>query len=516
MSITNTWFRAVPVVALGSIVLVACQPATEQTAGAAVIEPLAAEPEPPVTPLYRSEKRLSSDCGVVRAPMPAPGFAPVAGAEPEEMRERPRQWFEIGAERPLAETDLALVAPGYTVVGPVSAKEKLIINNDKEVLGRFEGKYFSGHTEVLENGDLFGTSAAYHDGFRSGGRNGCVERYAADGGLLWRVKIGGENYLSHHDVVLLENGNFLAIVWDRVSGDEVIEQGRDPETIAESGEFWYDGIIEVNPYTLEIVWEWSTRHHLVQDIDPGKRNYGVVADHPELIDINTVRRNSRGEISADWTHLNSIDYNPALEQILVSSPDMNEIWIIDHSTTPWESIGHTGGRYGRGGDLLYRWGNPSIYGRGSEEDQRLFGQHDAHWIPAGLTGAGNILIFNNGDGDLRPYTTITEITPPVTADGSYALESGSAYGPLELAWEYNPDPPERFFSWFISGVQRLSNGNTLINQGPGARLREVTADGVIVWEYEYEGVQDAPYMMFRANKYAPDHPGILMHVNSAD
>ena len=159
MSITNTWFRGVPIVALGSVLLVARQPATEQTAGAAVIESVAAELAPPVpVPVYRSEKRLSSDCGAVRAPMPAPGFAPVAGAEPEEMRERPRQWFEIGAERPLADTDSALVAPGYTVIGPVSAKEKLIINTDKEVLGQFEGKYFAGHTEVLENGDLFALS----------------------------------------------------------------------------------------------------------------------------------------------------------------------------------------------------------------------------------------------------------------------------------------------------------------------------------------------------------------------
>jgi hypothetical protein len=514
MSVTNHWFRGVPVVALWSIMLVACQPATELSTGAAVMEPAAAAP-PVRTPIYRSEKRLSSDCGVVRAPEPFPGFAKVAGEEADEMPEMARQWFDIGAERLPVETDLARVAPGYTVVGPISTKGKFIINNDKEVVGRFEGEYFAGHTDVLDNGDLFGTASAYHDHFRSGGRNGCVERYGPGGELLWRVRIGGENYLSHHDVVLLENGNFLAIVWDRVSSDEAIEQGRDPETVAEIGEFWYDGIIEVDPYELEIVWEWSARHHLVQDLDPVKRNYGAVAEHPELIDINTIHRNMRGKITADWTHLNSIDYNPELEQILVSSPHLDEIWIIDHSTTPWESMGHAGGRYGKGGDLLYRWGNPANYDRGTEDDQQLFGQHDAQWIPEGLPGAGNILVFNNG-GRKRPYSTIAEITPPLNTNGSYTIDAGRAYGPAQPAWEYDPDPPERFFSWFISGVQRLPNGNTLVNQGAGAKLREVTVDGDIVWEYGYHGTGDVPHMLFRANKYPPDHPGILMHMNSAD
>lgn len=497
------------VTSLLTMTLVACQPAAESVDAAAIAG--ASAPDPALierTPVYRSTKRLSSDCGVVRAPMPAPGMAPVAGATVADMSEPNQRRLAIGAERPMVETDSERVAPGYTVIGPTSVREKIIINNDKEIVARFEDDYFSGHVDVLDNGDRFTGSAAFADGFRAGGRNGCVERYTANGDLLWRVRISDDDYLSHHDVFLMDNGNFLAIVWERASKDEAIEQGRDPELTAENGEFWYDGIIEVDPYTLDIVWEWSARHHLIQDFDRGKRNYGIVADHPELIDINTFRRR-RDEITDDWTHLNAIDYNAELDQILVSSPTLNEIWIIDHSTTPWEAMGHTGGRYGKGGDLLYRWGNAQVYDRGEASDQALFAQHDAHWIPPGLPGAGNILILNNGEDDKRDYTTVTEITAPLAADGSYVLQEGESYGPTALAWQYNPDPPERFFAWFISGVQRLSNGNTLVNQGPAGRLREVTVDGDIVWEYEYKGDHDAPYMIFRANKYPADHPGIL-------
>ena len=41
-----------------------------------------------------------------------------------------------------------------------------------------------------------------------------------------------------------------------------------------------------------------------------------------------------------------------------------------------ERVRHTGGRFGKGGDLLYRWGNPQAYGAGTAADQRLFAQFE--------------------------------------------------------------------------------------------------------------------------------------------
>jgi hypothetical protein len=48
---------------------------------------------------------------------------------------------------------------------------------------------------------------------------------------------------------------------------------------------------------------------------------------------------------------NSIYYNEALDQIMLSVRGNSEVWVIDHGTTTTEAAGHAGGRYGKGGDL---------------------------------------------------------------------------------------------------------------------------------------------------------------------
>src|SRR5258708_35448465 len=66
----------------------------------------------------------------------------------------------------------------------------------------------------------------------------------------------------------------------------------------------------------------------------------------------------RSTPSVDWTHANAVFYNAALDQVLLSVRNFSEFWIIDHGTTTQQAAGHTGGKLGRGGDLLYRYGNP--------------------------------------------------------------------------------------------------------------------------------------------------------------
>lgn len=114
----------------------------------------------------------------------------------------------------------------------------------------------------------------------------------------------------------------------------------------------------------------------MQDFDMAKPNFGVVASNHQLINLNYAA-SANATLGRDWIHLNSIDYNPTLDQILVSSHSFDEIWIIDHSTTTTQASSHAGGNANQGGDILYRWGNPMAYNNGNATTQKFFGQHDA-------------------------------------------------------------------------------------------------------------------------------------------
>jgi hypothetical protein len=203
-------------------------------------------------------------------------------------------------------------------------------------------------------------------------------------------------------------------------------------------------------------------------------------------------------------HFNSVDYNEELDQILISCKIYNEIWIIDHSTTTEEAASDSGGTYGKGGDLLYRWGNPETYDAGDSDDQKLFGQHDANWIDSGYPGEGNILIFNNGNG--RPttsdnYSSVEEIIPPVDDDGNYSLTTGAAYEPFEAKWTYEIDSD--YYSSAISGTQRLPNGNTLICSGANGYFLEVDDSKNVVWTHDIDDSR-----VFKIRRYGLDYEGL--------
>jgi len=369
---------------------------------------------------------------------------------------------------------------GQILFSPIYSKKQYIIDYNGIVNHTWVNKYTPGQAVYMydNNSILYTTRLVYN---APGGAGGGIQKIMWDGSIAWEFTYYTDEYLSHHDIELLPNGNILMIAWEYKTRDEAIAAGRNPELL-DKDILMPDHIIEVEPILPEggnIVWEWHVWDHLIQDFDPLKDNYGTVEDHPELIDINY-----GVIISDDWNHINSIDYNEELDQIILSCCSFSEIWVIDHSTTTEEAAEHTGGNSGKGGDLLYRWGNPQAYRTGNEDDQKLFSQHDAQWITQGCPGEGNILVFNNGPGRPGPdYSSVDEIVPPVDEDGNYEFTPGLAYEPDEPVWSYTANNPTDFYAMYISGAERLTSGNTLICDGPAGRFFEVTPEKLTVWEY---------------------------------
>jgi hypothetical protein len=442
-------------------------------------------------------------------------LAEVAAAPPQDKGKPPKKDTSPG-KAPAVKLGLSINDPkacqGYTLLAPMMATKTYLIDMQGKVVRTWDSDCTPASTAyLLESGHLLrpGTiregKAPWTNGPASGGR---VQKFSWDGKVVWDFKFTKENLHPHHDITALPNGNILMIMWDKKSAKEAIAAGRRPESVRDH--LLPDCVLEIRPTgktTGEVVWEWHLWDHLVQDHDSSKANYGKVADHPELVDLNfgkdelialMAKKDGQdklksigylgggfgGRIDADWTHCNAVAYNAELDQIVLSVHSFSEIWIIDHSTTTAEAASHKGGRSGKGGDLLYRWGNPRAYRAGTKSDQRLFSQHSAHWIPKGFSGAGHLLVFNNGsrrpDGN---YSSVDELVLPVDAKGNYTLITGKAYGPDKAHWSYSAPKKNNFFSMLISGAQRLPNGNTLVCSGVNGTLFEVTPDKNMVWKY---------------------------------
>jgi Arylsulfotransferase (ASST) len=418
----------------------------------------------------------------------------------------------------LIEYDPALTYPGYTLFAPNLFTTTYLIDIEGNLVRSWSATLLPGNVAyLLESGHLIRTANVVNASFSSGGRGGRVQEFDWDGTLLWDFTYSSTQVCQHHDVETLPNGNLLIIAWEKKTVAQAIAAGRNPARLTGAG-LWPDHIVEVQPTgatTGTIVWEWHAWDHLVQDFDSTKANYGVVFDNPQLVDINFTR-SGPGGAGADWLHTNSIQYNAALDQIVLSVHALNEIWVIDHSTTTAEAASHSGGLSGRGGDLLYRWGNPRAYDRGTIADQKLSGQHDAQWIAPGLAGAGRILVFNNGTS--RGWSSVDEIETPVDSSGNYTLAPGAAYEPDTLTWTYSAPVPADFYAQNISGAHRLENGNTLICDGPDGTFFQVTSAGERVWIYinpvtadgpvnQGETIPDGANNVFRAYRYGVDFPG---------
>jgi len=336
----------------------------------------------------------------------------------------------------------------------------------------------------------------------SGGVGGGVARLSWDGEVLWNYVVSNSIYQHHHDVEPLPNGNVLIIAWENFSWSEAEAMGR-TSINNPLNQMWSEAILEYDPVQDEIVWEWHLWDHLVQDRGPEYgATYGEIADHPELFNINQGNVGSAGGPggpNADWMHINAIAYNVELDQIAFSARHMDEVFIIDHSTTTAEAASHSGGNSGMGGDILYRWGNPQNYDRGDNSDHILDSQHGINWIPAGYPGAGNLLLFNNGF--TNNTSAAMEFVPPLNSNGTYDIEDGEPFGPSGIIWYH---AQAGVHSDVQSGAFRLPNGNTIITEADDAYVIEVDSNGDVLWSYTHPGNNT---MIARCTKYDLENLG---------
>ena len=275
----------------------------------------------------------------------------------------------------------------------------------------------------------------------------------------WGDEAPGGKARQNHDLAPLPNGNLLLIAF---------LECRLPET---SDQPVMDQVIyEVNRKG-EIVWQWICSEHIEE--------LGFRGEKKDLLFSSRMRPRSSIFVLNDmaplgpnrWFDDGDSRFHP--DNIMIDSREGCFIAIIEKAT------GKIVWRLGPDYPAAYDYSKAAFSGKLPRPIDAICGQHDAHMIPKGLPGAGNVMVFDNqGAAGIPPF--YLNMFP-----GSRVLE----IDPLsqQIVWQYDGScsglPFWTFFSSFISSARRLPNGNTLIDEGMNGRLFQITAEGQIVWEY---------------------------------
>jgi hypothetical protein len=346
------------------------------------------------------------------------------------------------------------------------------------IVHKWSNRFAPGlYAELLENGNLlysgrtkigYGSAKNHH----MSGKGGILLEKTWDNKTVAKVK----NKSAHHDQSKLPNGNYLQIVWEPVPDGRVRRvKGGVPGTGFHDGKIFEELITETDANNNR-VWEWRPSDHLAME------DFPICPLEDRL----------------EWLHINSVEYLPAdnpitkTESIMVSMRHPSACVIFEKAT------GKLQWRYG--GCIDGEWG-------------RLGAQHDFKMIEKGLPGAGNIMIFDNGQhlpsgGENKKiaknsnsywgfaHSRVLEINPKTK-------KVVWMYEHKDKKWKFPIQKKFLFNAPYIAGAQRLPNGNTLICDGPSGRIFEVTKGKKIVWEF----INPDQKAIFRAYRYGPDFAG---------
>ena len=373
---------------------------------------------------------------------------------------------------------------GYTLFQ--AAGDAVLIDMNGNTVNRWQG--LAGHpVKMLPGGHVMGSSTHQSDLRYVPWDKDDVIQVDWDGNVEWRfnryerVDVPGAEPAwtahQHHDyeregnpvgyyvpgmAPLVDRGSTLICCHKKITNRGMSEKPLVDSTIIE---VTWDG---------EIVWEWICSDHF-EEMGFNEPARLAVARKPAGAWFRPASDTNPGVV--DWIHMNSISplgpnswfeggderFHP--DNIIWSSPTANMAAIVDRKTDK----------------IVWQVGPDYTSSEALRNLGQMLGPHHAHMIPRGLPGEGNILVYDNGGchrgyiSGSRDYSRVLEFNP-------VTLETVWQYTPREAGFVI-PEQASQFYSFSISGMQRLLNGNTLICEGNDSRLFEVTPDHEIVWEH---------------------------------
>jgi len=383
---------------------------------------------------------------------------------------------------------------GYTVLSLLREPGMVVIDMNGRVVKQWEGFNSSagGPVRLLPNGEVIGAAGA-----RPGHQESLkLVQKDFSGAQRWELpgdaQIEGEagakqrSLRQHHDWQRADfpAGYYSPDATPASSGAVTLVLAHAARTLPAVSDLPLedDHLLEYDA-SGKLLWEWFAGDHIDElGLSPAARaaiksGAGAGAGPQQRREFDWLHVNSATYLGANrWFEAGDRRFDP--RNILISSRQASVLAII-----------------ARDGRVVWRMGpdfreSPQLMRIG-----QIIGQHQAHLIPKGLPGAGNLLVFDNGGSSGYGFDT------PIARNGYGGLARANSrvleIDPvkLELVWSY---APAGFFGTNISGAQRLPNGNTLITEGPTGRIFEVTAQKKIVWDYINPAFANGANAVYRA------------------
>ena len=330
----------------------------------------------------------------------------------------------------LVVNDPALSQKGYRLIDPLHMfPEKgkprvpvlLLVNQAGEIVWFYrhpgEGRLMA--PEVLPNGNLIFLAS-------TDAKAGVVGSVGLEmtwkGKIVWQSRPG---ITPHHDIGIGPNGNYLSLIWEWQTIGGTTYEG--------------DALELVDPKTNRVLWSWSIFDHFP----------------PAQWPTPETAKGGLSGIGQDWSHANAATWDPKRSLIWVSVRHFDNLVGVHYPS------GRVAVILGKGG-----FGGASLM---------------SHQHAPEVQKDGSILIWDNGNGRVPPFTRAAQIRYDEQAETAEVMWS----------WRGNPD----FYEGAVGDADRLPNGNTFMTAGRSGRLIEVTPGGKIVWELSYK---DRTWWTYRA------------------
>lgn len=225
----------------------------------------------------------------------------------------------------------------------------------------------------------------------------------------------------HHEVMELENGNFL-----------VASDTQDFTSVE-------DVIVEIDAETGEVVWELDMKDIL-------DKNDGASATR--ITDNAT-------ENTLDWFHNNSFDYNEKTDTVAISGRHLDAVVGVNKTTKKVEWI--------LGDPTGWKTTDKTLFFTPQGDDfEWQYGQHEVTYLDN-----GDIMLFDNGSGKVKYDDNADRVKGDDVYSRAVAYSIDTENMTIEQVFEYGKERGAEWYSDWMSGVYSLdgTTSNVWITSG---------------------------------------------------